>query len=76
MTFLEAVSWDYILVCICSFAVVILAIVYRLRSASDLPDDDRSDDDDRGGNKPTLDEPILDLPDGVVWSEREEEVAV
>ncbi len=76
MTFLEAVSWDYILVCLFSLAVMILAIVYRLGSVSNFSDDGRSDDDDRGGNQRVPDEPILDLPDGVVLSDREEEVAV
>jgi hypothetical protein len=72
-SFYEAITWDYVLVCLFSLAIMVLAIVYRLRSVSDLPNDNNNpDDNDSGGNRPVPDEPILDLPDGVVWSKDKE----
>jgi len=76
MSFLEAITWDYILVCFLSLIAVVTMIIYRLRSTHDIDHDNQNDQDDRddsdGGQNPDPDDPILDLPDGVVLPEEEE----
>lgn len=60
--FLDYISWDYFLVAALCFAATIYGIVAVFNDISD--DDDDSDDD--GGMGDDWDDPILDLPDGVI----------
>lgn len=73
MSFYEAITWDYVIVCVFSLAIMILAIIYRLSNAKDYSND-QGQDDDSGGQDTRPDEPILDLPDGVSWSVEKEEL--
>ncbi|NJK84175.1 MAG: hypothetical protein HC912_10635 [Saprospiraceae bacterium] len=54
---------DYILI----FSICLSAAIYGLfRIISDFKDDSNEDDDWRDGNKDDDNDPILDLPEGVV----------
>ena len=73
MTFFEAITWDYVVVCIFSLAAMIYGFARIYKAARE-----DNDDDNRGAKEPV--EPILDLPKGVVtleeWKKEKEQEAM
>ncbi|MEL7120937.1 MAG: hypothetical protein AAFO07_15905 [Bacteroidota bacterium] len=73
MTFLESITWDYVVVCLLSLAAMVYGFARIYKAAKE------DDDDNRGGAKEPI-EPILDLPKGVVtldeWKKEKEQEAI
>lgn len=64
MTFLEAITWDYLLVVGISFLMSASVVYYRLFISTGYSNPNDDNDDDGGFDRDPKD-PILDLPDGV-----------